>query len=356
MEHEPRRTKDRPHLLAAPDKFRGTASAREIAAAAARAGRREGWSATARALADGGDGLLEAVGGKPMSTVVTGPLGTPVSAEWRLLENDREPPTAVIEMARASGLALVGGPSRNDPLAATTRGTGELVRDALAHGVRRVVVGCGGSATTDGGAGLLEVIGRDDLAGVELLGACDVTTPFLDAAIVFAAQKGAGPSEIELLSIRLEGLATRYRDEFGVDVTTIERAGAAGGLGGALAVLGGRLVSGFALVADLVGLDAELAVADLVVTGEGRLDATSFEGKVVGEVLRRVDHQLPVLVVVGDADAELGLEVTYPGATVVSLVSRFGLRGALADPAARVEEVVLSYLRSRPAVHRPTNP
>src|SRR5690606_26053325 len=172
--------------------------------------------------------------------------------------------------ALASGLALAGHAAGNDPLAATSAGTGELIDAALRAGAKRIVVGLGGSATTDGGLGALQAIPAPArLRGVELLVACDVATPFSRAAEVFGPQKGATPAQVRLLTGRLEQLARRYRDEFGVDVESLAGSGAAGGLAGGLATLGGRLVPGFDLVADELGLHDALEGADLVITGEG---------------------------------------------------------------------------------------
>ncbi len=337
-----------PRLVAAPDKFRGTATAPEIAQAAATGARRAGWTASCVPLADGGEGTLDAVGGEVRTDVVTGPLGRPVEAQWRLVRAGSPPvATAVVEMSRASGLALAGGAAGNDPIGATTRGTGELVRAALRAGADRVVVGCGGSATTDGGAGALEALAGDPaLRGVELLVATDVTTPFLDAARVFAPQKGASAEQVALLAARLAATARRYAAEMGVDVTRLDGAGAAGGLAGGLAALGGRIVSGFDLVADLVGLDEQLARADLVVTGEGCLDATSLAGKVVSGVLSRLAGRAPSLVVVGVSRSLLAADLAAATAVpehlveVVDLTERFGAERALAEPVALVADVV----------------
>ncbi len=331
------------HLVAAPDKFRGTASAPVIAQAIAAGAGRAGWSASCAAMADGGEGLLEAVGGEARTAKVTGPLGGPVEAEWRLLERLGEDfgPTAVIEMARASGLLLAGGREHNDPSGATTYGTGELIAAAVAAGARRVIVGCGGSATTDGGTGALRALEGVDLSGVELLIATDVTTPFLDAAIVFGPQKGASPALIDTLGLRLAEIAAQYQARFGLDVTVLSGAGAAGGLAGCLAMLGGRIVSGFDLVAELVHLDELLDHAELVVTGEGRFDASSLAGKVVGGVIERVRGRHPVLVVAGSVAEGLALPEHVEA---VSLVERFGEPEAFARPAELVTEVVASYL------------
>src|SRR5215207_835296 len=204
-------------------------------------------------------------------------------------------------MARASGLSLVGGADGNDPVSATTHGTGELVSAALEQGARRVLVGMGGSATTDGGLGAIRAIwAANRIRGVELVAACDVRTRFLDAAQVFAPQKGATPAQVELLARRLERLAQVYADEYRVDVTDLDGSGAAGGLGGGLAALGADLVPGFELVAEEVGLAEQLESAYLVVTGEGFLDAQSFEGKVVGGVAELAAAAgVPVLAVAG---------------------------------------------------------
>lgn len=330
-------------LLAAPDKFRGTANAAEVAAAAAAGAVRAGWSAVQLPLADGGDGLLEAFPGEVLRDEVTGPLGAPVVAEWKLVPAgaDGTGPTAVIEMANASGLLLAGGREHNDPVAATTAGTGELVVRAVAAGASRVIVGCGGSATTDGGAGALRAIGsRAALRGAELVAACDVTTRFEDAARVFGPQKGATAAQVEELTARLVSLVGRYRSEFGTDVSQLPGAGAAGGLAGGLAALGARIVAGFDLVADYVGLESRIVEADVVMTGEGYLDAQSFAGKVVGGVIGRVAARVPVLCVVGDFAT--GLDVS--GLEVVSLVARFGEERARAEVVKLVEEVVAEYL------------
>ena len=219
-------------LLAAPDKFRGTLTAREAAAAIAAGAARAGWNAVELPLADGGEGTLDALGGGNRRTRVTGPLGAPVEAKWRLEEDG----TALIEAAQACGLSLAGGAERNDPLAATCRGVGELVAAAVAEGATRIVVAVGGVASTDGGAGALEALPAS-LPPLEV--ACDVDARFLDAADVFAPQKGATPEQVEILRARLGRL----------DVPDLPGAGAAGGLAGGLAARGARLVPGFDLVA-----------------------------------------------------------------------------------------------------------
>jgi glycerate kinase len=313
-------------LLAAPDKFRGTLTAREAAAAIAAGASRAGWDSIELPLADGGEGTLDVLGGGNRRATVTGPLGDPVDAAWRLEEDG----TALIEAALACGLSLAGGPARNDPLRATSRGVGELVVAALAEGASRIVVAVGGVASTDGGAGAAEVLTSPLPVPVEV--ACDVDAPFLDAADVFAAQKGATPEQVSLLHDRLAKL----------DVPDLPGAGAAGGLAGGLAALGARLVPGFDFVAERVGLDSLLREADLVVSGEGFFDATSLRGKVVGGVLERAARAgVPALVVAGEAAGDTLVEV-------LSLVALCGRDRAFAEPAACLADVVAKDLGARP--------
>ena len=326
----------RPRLLAAPDKFKGTASAAEVAAAVCRAAEAAGWGGEALPLADGGEGTLDTLGGANRHTVVTNPLGDLVTAGWRLSGG-----TAVIEMAQASGLELVGGAEGNDALAASTYGTGELIEAALERGARRIIVCVGGSATTDGGFGALRaLLPGHRLRGVELIVACDVRTRFCDAAEVFGPQKGATPAEVKLLRRRLERLVGVYSAEHGVDVADMAGAGAAGGLAGGLAALGGRIIEGFDVVAEETRLAERLEGADLVVTGEGRLDAESFNGKVVGGVCAVAGRLgVPVVAVAGEVDAEA------PGPIpVLSLSRRFGPDRARTDTAACVQELVAEHL------------
>jgi glycerate kinase len=337
-----------PRVVAAPDKFRGTAAAPAVAAAVCRAAKAAGWQCDAVPMADGGEGILEVMGGTVRRSRVRGPLGETVEAEWRLKGT-----TAVIEMAQAAGLELVGGPEWNDPMRANTAGVGDLVNAALAAGAKRVVVGVGGSATTDGGLACLTALEpHARLAGVELVVACDVTTTFVDAAEDFAPQKGATSAQVALLRRRLERLAQVYEEDFGVDVRAVPGSGAAGGLAGGLAALGATLVPGFELVADAAGLADKVEGADLVVTGEGFLDEQSFKGKVVGGVRElAADLGVPLLVVVGrvyeGADAALSsaLPAAAPGSvSVVSLVERFGEDRAMNDTLACVESAVTTHL------------
>jgi glycerate 2-kinase len=342
-----------PRVLAAPDKFRGTVTAGQAAEAMARGASSLGWTVRQIPLADGGEGLLDALGalgGERQTVEVEGPLGRPVPAEWLRIGE-----VAVVEMAQASGLALVGGAGGNDAFAASTRGTGQLVVAAARAvastrrvGAGSVVVGLGGSATTDGGVGALSAIEEaGGLGGVELVGACDVDVGFVEAAPRFGPQKGADDAMVVRLSDRLERVAREYQARYGIDVRSVPGAGAAGGLGGAVVVLGGRLRSGYTVVAELVGLGDALDDSQLVVTGEGAFDATSLLGKVVGSVLRDATASgVAALVVAGQVTADAEASATASGATVVSLTERFGRERAMGDTAACIEQAVAECLRT----------
>ncbi len=335
-------------IVIAPDSFGGTLRATEAAAAIA-----TGWARTRPEdelielpLSDGGEGLLDALasgGGELRRTEVAGPLGHPRDASW-LLQADG---TAVIESAEACGLVHVPE-ERRSPLRTTTYGVGQLIDAARDAGARRILVGLGGSATVDGGAGALLglgfrlsiedgsglKVGSEDLGRViraergwsatfdevEVVLLSDVTTTLVDAAPVFGPQKGATSDEVATLTSALESWAEvaerdlaggrRWRD--------VPGSGAAGGLGFGLAcALGARFVPGARTVADLVGLEPELEGVAAIVTGEGRLDATSGSGKVI-DLVREVGARrgIPILAVVGQvaagAPALDGLEAAAP--------------------------------------------
>ena len=313
-------------VVIAPDKFKGSLTALEAASAMARAVARIDPRAEIDLvpMADGGEGtvaaLVSAASGIYSKACVTGPLGEPVTAPFGLLDGGR---TAVIEMAAASGLSLVPTPLR-DPLRATTRGTGELLLAALEAGARRVIVGIGGSATNDGGAGLGQALGfrlldaddrelgsgggelgrlaRIDPSGrraaldqVEIAVACDVTNPLCGpqgASAVYGPQKGATPAMIRELDRNLAHFAAILERDLGVSIRDLPGAGAAGGLGGGLIAFGGgRLQGGVELLIDTVNLRLRLRGADLCLTGEGALDAQSAYGKTAVGV-SRLAHSL----------------------------------------------------------------
>ncbi|MHB8642119.1 MAG: glycerate kinase [Gaiellaceae bacterium] len=237
-------------------------SASAAAEALARGLRAGGADAVALPVADGGDGTLEVLGGDPREAEVSAPLGGRILARWSLLGDG----TGVVESAQALGFHTV---ERLDPLQASSRGLGELILAAACES-RELLVCLGGTVTVDGGMGMRDVLGELPLPTRV---ACDVLSPLGDAVDVFAAQKGATPDDLPLLRERLRGLPD------------VPGAGAAGGLGGALAALGAELVSGASFVLDAIGFDP--SGFDLVVTGEGAVDETTFAGKAPGEVVRR---------------------------------------------------------------------
>jgi glycerate 2-kinase len=310
-------------VLAAVDKFRGTATAAQVATAIGHACWQLGHDCIERPLADGGEGTLEALGGANRTTLVTGPLGDPVNAAWRLHRG-----TAIIEMACASGLLLSGGREKNDAVAASTTGTGEIIDAALDLGAKRIIVCLGGSATTDGGLGAVRAIQTPArLKGVEFVVACDVTTTFTDAAKVFGPQKGASPAQVQLLTTRLERLVQMYKETYGVDVSLLPGAGAAGGLAGGLAALGANLVPGFDLVAQEVLLDELLIDVDLIITGEGYMELAA-------------EKKIQISAICGDIHQDVQGRLN-----AVSLVELFGLESAMHQPLHCIEQAALKILR-----------
>jgi glycerate 2-kinase len=321
-----------PVAVCAPNAFKGTLSAKAAAKALVLGARDAGARAVEIPVADGGDGTLDVLlaarsGSRVSRHHLTGPVGVRVTARLGMLDAA----TAVVELADASGLRLVA-PSEMDALHATSRGTGELIRFALDAGSARIIVGVGGSACTDGGAGLLQALGARMLdahgseigpggAGLEGLTridlsdlhpaiarcsievACDIRSPLLGpegAARMFAAQKGASPAEVERLERALEHLALVARDLPSGDVAALLGAGAAGGCGFGLALIGAKLLPGAALICDVVGLGSALAGANVAITGEGRLDDQTRVGKAPAEVAARAKRLgIPCVAVCG---------------------------------------------------------
>ena len=320
-------------IVIAPDSFKGTLSAGEVCRAIAAAAGRVFPAAEILCLplADGGEGTTDCFAALPGSrraaVTVTGPLGDPVKASYVLTADG----TAVVETAGAAGLGLVRG--REDPLGASTYGVGEMIRHGIKSGARKVLIGLGGSCTTDGGAGAASALGvrfydeseraflptggtLDQIAGIDPNGIepavketefvllCDVKAPLYGkdgAAYVFAPQKGANPAQAALLDRGLRHLGAIY-DGICPGVSSLPGAGAAGGLGaGMTALFGGKIVPGIEAVLDAIGADAAFAGADLIVTGEGKLDEQTFTGKAVSGVVRRA-KSVPVIAAAGVVD------------------------------------------------------
>jgi len=282
--------------LLSPASLKGVLSARQAAAALAQGVREVGGVAVELPVADGGEGTAEvlesSLGGEWRAAEVSDPLGRTITARWLLLSDGR----AVVEAAAAIGLPLLA-PEELDPLRASSRGLGELLAAALASGPASVIVALGGSATVDGGAGLREVVRELPVPAVVLY---DVRTRLEDAARLFGPQKGASAANVTVLERRLAGM-----DEL-APYAELPGSGAAGGLGAAFAALGAELRPGAPAVLELVGFDERLRASDLVITGEGRLDVTTVEGKAPGEVARRaVAAGVPCVVFGGLVDIEL---------------------------------------------------
>ncbi|MGO4959846.1 glycerate kinase family protein [Bifidobacterium pseudolongum] len=334
-------------IIIAPDSFKGCMSAEQAAKAMERGIRRALPQAECVLvpMADGGEGtvqsLVDATGGELLETTVTGPLGTPVRAQYGMLGDGR---TAVIEMAAASGIAYVDERTR-DPRITTTYGTGELVRDALDHGVTSFIIGLGGSATNDGGAGMAQALGvrlldaqggelpfggaaLADLAAIDVSGidprlgtadirlASDVTNPLTGAqgaSAVFGPQKGADDATVAQLDTALRHYAAVIRSELGRDVESIPGAGAAGGLGaGFLAFTGAHMQSGVSLVVEATGLIQQAAGADWCFTGEGGIDSQTQYGKTPIGVAQAVKSSSPRCCVVALAGTVgSGIEELY---------------------------------------------
>lgn len=282
-------------------------------------------------VSDGGEGLTEsivsALGGQYVNMTVSDPLGRSINAVYGICSG-----TAVIEMAAASGLPLIAPQERN-PMHTTTFGTGELIADAINRGCRKILLGMGGSATCDGGTGMLEALGwrfldkngnalhgiggnlaaiatiddsgvPDAVKETEFTVACDVRNPFSGpqgASYIFSPQKGANPQEVEQLDRGLTNFAAIIAGKYGTDITSMEGAGAAGGLGGACkAFLNATLKRGIEMVLDAINIDDAISDADLVITGEGKVDSQTPSGKTAAGVLGRCQkHGVPCVAIGG---------------------------------------------------------
>ena len=305
-------------VLVAPDSFKGTFSAAEVAAALARGLRAGGREVVELPVADGGEGtmdaLLLALGGERRTAIVADPLGRPVEAAYGLLLDG----SAIVESAQASGLGLVAEADR-DAWAASTHGTGELIAAAAREGASPVLVAVGGTASTDGGAGAIEALEQEGVE-VQLVVLSDVQTPWEDAPRVFGPQKGADPATVPRLERRLEELARRApRNPTGNMLT-----GAGGGLAGGLwAFCGAQLVPGAPFVLDAVRFDERLGGSALCLTGEGSLDDQTAAGKLVAEIAARcLAAGIPCHAIVGRNElgpAALGLASIIEARTLAEL-------------------------------------
>ncbi len=342
--------------IIASDSFKGTLSSTEICGIARRVVAEEFPSCEVVTIpvADGGEGtvdcFIQAAGAVPVSVAVSGPLGVPVEATYAVMGD-----TAVVELASAAGLPLIQ--DRPSPLLASTYGVGQLIRHAVENGCRRILLGLGGSATTDCGCGMAAALGavfrkqgvpfvptggslsqiedidvsavRELLKGVSVTAMCDVNNPLFGtdgAAWVYGPQKGANLTMVELLDRGLRHVSEVIRDQLETDVSRIPGSGAAGGSGaGCVAFLGGRLCSGIDAILDAVRFDKALIGADLVITGEGRLDRQSLMGKLMGGVSARASAAgVPLIAIVGTIADGTG-ELYAHGLAAVFQTNRAGL-------------------------------
>lgn len=371
-------------IVIAPDSFKESMTAAQVCAAVEMGFRKALDDAEYLHIpvGDGGEGtvqsVVDATSGVIVEVSVTGPLGNKVDAFYGITGDGK---TAVIEMAAASGLHLVPREMRN-PLVTTTYGTGELILDALDQGVERIVLGLGGSATNDGGAGMasalgvkfLDINGEELRLGGEALGelltidvsqmdprlksvkvdvACDVTNPLtgpLGASAVFGPQKGATPEMVGILDDCLKRYAEAIERNLGIEVDTVPGAGAAGGLGaGVVAFLEGKLQSGINLVLDVIGFEEAVRDADLVITGEGRIDSQTIHGKAPVGVAKRAKSaaaDVPVVAIAGSIGADYEAVFEHGIDAVFSVVNGVvTLEEALANGAVNVEKTAENIAR-----------
>ena len=372
-------------IVIAPDSYKESLSALDVACAI-EAGFREIYPDAEYVkipVADGGEGTVEAMvaatQGRVLPVKVTGPLGEPVAGFYGVSGDEQ---CAFIEMAAASGLELLS-PAQRNPLKTTSWGTGELIRHALDLGVRRIIIGLGGSATNDGGAGMVQALGAKLLTdehqqigqgGAELAAlmkidiseldsrladcqidvACDVTNPLTGeegASAVFGPQKGATPEMVTNLDHALAHYAACIKQDLGIDVLSLEGGGAAGGMGAALfAFCGAKLRPGIDIVTEALHLDTLVADANLVITGEGRMDSQTIHGKVpvgVARVARR--YHIPVIGIAGSLTADVGVVHQHGIDAVFSVLYRIC---SLDDALAHAGENVRMAARNIAAVMR----
>lgn len=368
-------------VLICPDKFKGSLTAAEVCEAVEKGIRRVLPSSDVRhaPLADGGEGtcalLTELNQGQQIDVTVNGPLFSPVSARYGISQDGR---MAFIEMAQASGLMLLE-PSQRNPLLTTSYGTGELISDAIRRKVRTIIIGLGGSSTNDAGIGMASALGYTfydamgdplkptgenlihirhissasvdpGLRSLKVIALCDVTNPLYGpegAAFVYAPQKGASKADVELLDVGLRNFRRMVHKHLGISVD-FAGAGAAGGLGaGARAFLHASVESGVKFIIEARGLRDDISKADLIITGEGKIDGQTFSGKVVGEVLElaRKEHK-PVVVLCGSSNVDSSLAQSRGIEALLTLVDKnTSQQSAMEGAATHISEKIADYLR-----------
>jgi glycerate kinase len=334
-----------PRVVVAMDKFRGTALAPELCEAIAKVAQRFAIPVHIQPMSDGGEGFADAFVGTDVMVEACGPLEEPTQASVRMSPSAHGL-VGVIEVADVIGRDRLVSPSGYQALAASSRGVGYLVLACQKMGASSLVVGCGGSATSDGGLGCYWYLRNNGGLRVPVKVATDITARFSGAAR-YAVQKGVHPDDLRIIERRLEAIRETYLREQGVDVELIERTGAAGGIAGALVALGATPIGGFEAVSDAVGLDERLENCTLVISGEGRLDQGSLEGKVVVSLAQRVGPSNRLVLICGSVDADAGEQFLsrFPHAEMISLSDRYGIDRALTDTLSCVEEVADDVFR-----------
>jgi len=331
-------------ILVSMDKFRGTATARELCDSVAKVVARAHSSVDVQPMSDGGEGFREAFIGDVEVVEVPGPLGDIVATPITL-RNSPGGTLAILEVSEVVGRNHLIAPTGEQALQASSAGVGHLILRSAELGASSILIGCGGSATSDGGLGCYRVLQDAGGLPVPLTAATDVTARF-SGFLRYAAQKGVRADDLNIIEQRVEELQSLYIAEHGVAVEKLERTGASGGIPGGLAALGAKLTSGLDAVVQTVNLEQRIERSSLVITGEGRLDYGSLEGKVTGGIAALLGEDTKLLVVCGTIQATAAREFRsrFPQATLVSLVGRFDRRTALTDVFGSVELVVAEEL------------
>ena len=325
------------HAVVAMDKFRGSADAMQMNEAVARGLESCGWLVTTRLISDGGEGFRNCFEGDVVSIMAPDAYGTmhPVPITISLINEKR---VAVLEAAEIVGYTKLA-PTSREAIEASSSGVGIALLEAEKLSISSVLIGLGGSSTSDGGLGCFEILQGKKLP-FDIVVATDIRASF-SGAIKYAKQKGVAEDDLWKIEDRLSQLSKFYSDECKVDVELIEGTGAAGGIGGALAALGAELRDGYAIVAEATGFDSLVQSAGLVVTGEGRFDFGSLEGKVVSGICSS-SNATPVVVLCGEYESEAVklFSLKYPKARIASFTERFGIERSLNFPALCAEEIV----------------
>jgi glycerate kinase len=342
-------------VLVSMDKFRGTATARQLCDSVAKIVARTNSTVDVQPMSDGGEGFRESFVGDVVVVEVPGPMGAVVAAPITLRKS-LEGTMAFLEVSEVVGRSHLIEPTSAQAIEASSAGVGYLILAAAQLGASSILIGCGGSATSDGGLGCYRVLRDAGGLPVAVTAATDVTARFSQLT-QYAEQKGVSPKDMNVIEQRIDEARSLYVSEQGVDVEVLERSGASGGIPGGLAALGAELTSGLNAVVRSVNLEQRIERTSLVITGEGRLDHGSVDGKVTGGIAALLSEDTALLVVCGSIEAAAAQEFRsrYPQANLVSLVDRFDERTAMTDVFGCVELVVTEELEKYSSLPRTVN-